>query len=505
MSNESNLDLDIDNYSMNDFKKFFSLTDSDKILDVKKKIDETTNKLLFSDNEKYSNQTKKEILSFINQAKEIIILKYDNNSNLSILNLQNKQNITKMASGAPHFVQAIDEVLEKYVNPSEFDVRTRLIVLNSIYSDFGLSNTNANTYTFTFAENIKNVLGLSLAAVQYPNVELAFSDYKGNNLLYIQENYTNTIDANSNPTTEIVDGKSATIRLPSGTYSAFPSVSTIIIAGLNQYQNDFASALQFQINSALGYPTNGTDSATTSIFTLPRYHVTINPNSFQTTISNNLNPDISQYPLALAFSESFNGNTNFFSNFTMIFDKPTWSSNSTNVCTIGFDTNNPKDPNFPTLVQGFQSNNLQYRSLGYQMGFREIILQGSNVYTSLSIYNSNIINYVYFSLEDYIPNRIDNVTAFFANSVFDKDILALVPITSPAFTSTLDSGANFIFKTRNYSGPVNLNKISVTFFDPNGFVSQLNGTPFSFALELKIQYENPTLKTMQFGFSEASI
>lgn len=503
MSNESNLDLDIDNYSMNDFKKFFNLTDSDKILDVKKKIDETTNKLLFSDNAKYSNQTKKEILSFINQAKEIIILKYDN-SDLSILKLQGRSNMTNMVSGGPHFVQAIDSISEKHVNPSDFDMRTRLIVLNSIYSDLGLTSGSTNTYTFTFPEHIKNVIGLNLAAVQYPNVELAFSDYKGNNLMYIQENYTNTIDANSNPTTEIVDGESATIRLPPGTYSAFPSVSTLIIAGINQYQSDFASALQFQINSALGYATSGTDGATTSIFTLPRYHVTINPNSYQTTISNNLNPNTTQYPLALAYSESFVGNTNFYSNFTMIFDKPTWSSNSSNVCTPGIESN-PKDPNFPTLTQGYEFNNLQYRSLGYQMGFREIINQGSSSYTSLSIYNSNIINYVYFSLEDFIPNRIDNVSALFANSIFDKNILALVPITSAAFTSTLDSGANFIFKTRNYSGPVNLQKISVTFYDPNGFISQLNGTPFSFALELKIAYENPANKNLKVGFDEAAI
>ena len=145
------------------------------------------------------------------------------------------------------------------------------------------------------------------------------------------------------------------------------------------------------------------------------------------------------------------------------------------------------------------------------MGFREIINQGSSSYTSLSIYNSNIINYVYFSLEDYISNRIDNVTGMFSNSVFDKNILALIPITSPAFTSTLDSGANFIFKTRNYSGPVNLQKISVTFFDPNGFISQLNGTPFSFALELKIAYENPAItgknaiKGLGVGFDESAI
>jgi hypothetical protein len=312
--------------------------------------------------------------------------------------------------------------------------------------------------------------------------------------MYIQENYTNTKDLNGNPNTTAVDGNSATIRLPPGTYSvtAFPPV------------------LQNQINLALGYPTTGTDSSTTSIFSQPRYSVSINPNSYQTTITNNLNPITTQYPLSLAYSKTLNGNNNFSCNFTIVFDKPTWTSNASSVCTPGLQDNG-LDPGFSATTQDFESNTLQYRSLGYTMGFRNIINSGGSSYTSLSIYSSNIINYVYFSLDDHTKNRIDEVTGIFFNSLLDKNILALVPITSAAFTSSLDSGANFIFKTRNYSGPVNLKKFTVTFYDPNGFITQLNGTPFVFALELKIAYENPSLikaksdAGLQVGFSEAAI
>lgn len=480
MSNELNLDLDINNYSMNDCKKFFKLVDGDTDLDKKNKIDEVTNKLLFSDNFNYNNDEKKEILAFINKAKDIVVSK-------------NSLKTNKMASDEPHFVQEINTYPEKHVNQAEFNYKTKLLVLNSIYSDTGLSSANINTYTFTLPENVKNVVGMTLAAVQYPNVELAFSDYKGNNLMYIQENYTNTTDQNSNPTTSNVDGNNATIRLPPGTYS----------------NENFSAELQKQINLSLGYVATGTDSATTSIFALPRYGVSINPNSYQTTITSNLDPTYTQYPLALAYSKTLNGNNDFFSQFTMVFDKPTWTTNASNVCTPG-SQDNPLDPNFKSVTEGYANNNLQYRSLGYQMGFRSIIYSGSSFYTSVSIYNSNIINYVYFSLEDYITSRIDEVTGIFFNSLFDKNILAVIPITSQPFTSTLDSGANFIFKTRNYSGPVNIQKVSVTFYDPNGFISQLNGTPFTFALEMKIAYENPAIKDfalsgLEVGFSEASI
>jgi hypothetical protein len=465
MSNELNLDLDINNYSMNDFNNFFNLTEYDKIQDIKQKIDETTNKLLFSDNAKYNNNTKKEIISFLNKAKDIIISRKDSKT-------------TKMVSGSPHFVQAINSLPDNYVNQAEFNYKTRLVVFNSLFNDLGFAGDNTNTYTFTFPEHIKNVIGINLSALQYPNVELAFSKIKGNNLLFIQENYTNDF----NITTQ-VDGNSATIELPDGTYSI----------------TDFPAVLQKQINVALGYPTTGIDGDSTSIFTLPRYYVSINPNSYRTTISNNLNPNTTQYPLALAYSKSLNNNNDFFANFTIVFDKPTWTSNASNVCVPGIGENK----------KNYLEDTLPYSSLGNQMGYRNIIVTGASTYTSISIYNSNIVNYVYFSLEDYIPNRIDNVSGLLLNEVFDRNILALVPITSAPFTSNLDSGANFIFKTRNYTGPVNIQKITVAFFNFNGALTELNGIPFSFAIEFKIAYENPaskaTVKNLGVGFDETAI
>ncbi len=489
----SNFDLDINNYSINALKKFFALNDSDTRITAKKKIEELAGILLSSENIKHDPIATHKLLSFVNQAKEVVLSKYNTNLESTILKLDEQKNMTNMASGSPHFVQEINAHPEKYVNQSEFNYRTRVIVLNSLYSD-NATNSSGNTYTFTLPDNIKNVTGITLAALQYPNVELAFSDYKGNNLMYLQENYTNTTDLNGNPTTSNVDGLNATIRLPSGTYSV----------------TNFPPVLQNQINLALGYPTTGTDSSTTSIFSQPRYSVSINPNSYQTTITNNLDPVNTQYPLSLAYSKNLNGNNDFLSNFTLVFDKPTWTSNAESICVSGLE-NNPQDPNSTTLTQAYENNSLQYRSLGYQMGFRNIINSGGTSYTSLSIYSSDIINYVYFALNDYVSNRIDEVTGIFFNSLLDKNILALVPITSPAFTSSLDSGANFIFKTRNYSGPVNLKKFTITFYDPNGFVTQLNGTPFVCALELKIAYENPsviksiTTPGLQVGFSEAAI
>jgi hypothetical protein len=490
----SNFDLDINNYSINALKNFFALNDLDTYNTANKKIEELSGILLSSGNIKHDPIAKHKLLSFVNQAKEVVLSKYNTNLESTILNLNEKKNMTSMVSGSPHFIQEINAFPEKYVNQAEFNYRTRLIILNSLYSDSGTSSTGNNTYTFTLPDNIKNVTGVTLAALQYPNVELAFSDYKGNNLMYLQENYTNSTDLNGNPTTTNVDGENATIRLPPGTYSV----------------TNFPPVLQNQINLALGYPTTGTDSSATSIFLQPRYSVSINPNSYQTTITNNLDPVNTKYPLSLNYSKTLNGNNNFSSNFTLVFDKPTWTSNAESVCVSGLQ-NNPLDPNFTNLRHDYENNSLQYRSLGYQMGFRNIINSGGSSYTSLSVYDNNIINYVYFALDDYVSNRIDEVTGIFFNSMLDKNILALIPITSEPFTSVLDSGANFIFKTRNYTGPVNLKKFTVTFYDPNGFITQLNGTPFVFALELKIAYENPSIiKTkaeagLQLGFSEAAI
>ena len=42
------------------------------------------------------------------------------------------------------------------------------------------------------------------------------------------------------------------------------------------------------------------------------------------------------------------------------------------------------------------------------------------------------------------------------NGVLDSNILAIIPLNSGLFTTTFDNNSNFIFKKRDYFGPVDI-------------------------------------------------
>jgi len=333
------------------------------------------------------------------------------------------------------------------VNPVDVQYKTYMLVFNSGLCDNALTLSEDTAYTFTLPKPMKNVVQLKLAALQYPNVQYTFSSLRGNNILEIFEQTTNL-------------------------------ARTIIIPGGNYDITQFPSILEYQINMAFdgsyALPTPTPNSGYTPPYPFPspqvppnRYSVTINPYTYQTTITNLLGIP-----------------------FTLILDKPTWATNVNRVC--------PRTTSAtvaPELL--FENNVLRFQTLGYGCGFRKIIYatnasgNPSSSYTSESVYDNQIVDYIFFSLNDYQLNRTDGVIGVFPNFYLEDDIMAIVPVTSAPFTSFLDSGANFIYKTRNYYGPVNISKIDVQFYGPFGIPIPLFGSQFSFTIEFKVQYDNP--------------
>jgi hypothetical protein len=78
----------------------------------------------------------------------------------------------------------------------------------------------------------------------------------------------------------------------------------------------------------------------------------------------------------------------------------------------------------------------------------------------------------------------------FQNQLFDNNILAIIPITTPAFTSTFDNNSNFIYKTRNYFGPVNISKISIKLTNQFGFPINMYSSDYVFCLQTVDIYNN---------------
>ena len=484
--------LNIDNYSNDDLKQFLKLDMNNfvNIDTINKKADDLIDKLILS-NPNSDAKEKKDMLKFINQVRNKLIgNQVLGPPSLGLLNPGPGPSVLKHSpfnefsspaySKEPHFVQNTYAVNKRSPNQIDIPYRTRLCVFNTIFSDEFLTETAPQTlngdvtgaidFTFPLVNPIKNVIGMSLSALQYPNVQPTFSIQKNNIYMFVAVHG---------------GGPQAVVQMSNGYFTAAT----------------FAPILERNINFALynSYVTpnlNMYGQVETPNFN-NAFAVVANPNTNRITIMNTNNAD-----------------------FTMIFDMPVWDNGYTvydasanefipNVC-------GQKSPYQSELPLYYANNKLQPNSLGFQMGFRNTVYQepyqdaqlnpalnGSNMggqplvyspvksYTTESQYNDANGGYIYFCVNEFNNNRLDDVTGIFQNSFFDNNILALVPVTSPHFTNTLDTGADFIFKARNYTGPVDINRIVVSLYDANGIKISFNQYPFAFALEFKILYDNP--------------
>lgn len=74
-----------------------------------------------------------------------------------------------------------------------------------------------------------------------------------------------------------------------------------------------------------------------------------------------------------------------------------------------------------------------------------------------------------------------------------KDILAKIPNTSTTYCIIFEDSSDRIFKSRNYFGPVKLNKLRIRLLDDNGRVVNLNNSDVVISLEIEsldVPYKN---------------
>jgi hypothetical protein len=136
------------------------------------------------------------------------------------------------------------------------------------------------------------------------------------------------------------------------------------------------------------------------------------------------------------------------------------------------------------------------QTMGFLMGYRELEYLGNNSYTSESIFINTYSNYLYFVLDDYTGSQtVSNTYGLLGPAGFlDSNILAVVPISSNLFSTTFDNNSNFIYKKREYFGPVDISRITVKLTNQRGNIVNLQQTDWSFSIQVKTIY-NLTEKT----------
>jgi len=438
---EQNFDLDINNYNTNDLLSFFKLDENYTFDDLSTRelsiIEEVTKA-----NSKYATKYKFDIVNFIKSAKEILIsLKHELETNNEIAKNTNKLASSAINKGRDDSVGKIinpfyvHPALEANINPLHgidgynYSTTTSVYVFNTAARNDFFTSSPASC-VFDLPLNWTNVIQLTLTSANIPNVMYAFNNETGTNQIYIEEDYT---------------GLSGIVTIPEGNY--VPYTIQGLLAVLPIVNASFPDVLTKAINTTLG---SGT-----------RFKVVFDPSNYSMTITNS---------------------TYSFSMNTIIKDPPVLCSTYSNSFNSNNDNINETDKT--------NINTLKYvQTMGYLMGYREIYYSGQQSYTTESIFNNVYSNYLYFVLDDHTGSQTtSNTYGILGQGVLAQGILGVIPISSGVYTTTFDNNSNYIYKKREYFGPVNISRISIKILNQKGHLVNFHGADFSFAIQVKTIY-----------------
>ena len=265
MQSNKNIDLDLDirNYSKEDLFSFFKISDDFTETDLNEREKEISIAIMKADGPKYTPEYKFTVLNFVKTVKDIL------KSNIMGDSLQEKfghpviekihhepsrpvppsaqpNNVGRLMN--PHSTHPTFQYMSiPFHSSNGYNTSTTITnyVFNTKFRDEYFKSISTNsTYSFP---TIKNVISVSLAALQFPNVIYTFSDAKNTTQIYIKDDTT---------------ANEAIVVIPDGNYT----------------KAEFPIALEKAINEqVLGVYIPGGPN----IFT-----VEIEPNTIHTVISN---------------------------------------------------------------------------------------------------------------------------------------------------------------------------------------------------------------------------
>jgi len=338
------------------------------------------------------------------------------------------------------------------MNPFDRTTISKVICIDSVFRD-SPETTSAESFSINLPDNLERVISLSLTSINLPNTWFNISDDSTLNTFYIK---TFNVQGMTYDTMH-------TITIPPGNYNATQMKNTL--------NNIFSN-------------TNG----------LRLIWVDINPVTLKTTFraktSNDPGPTF--YPFDINSTKT---SPNFY--YEVHFQS-----------IIADDDILDCD----TSATAGTKLTLDYRNIGYILGFRKTdyvvtknatfedthSLLGNTIthycmLESEGIFDTNIIDYVFLELDDFNNNFITNtVISRTQTGYIGNNILARIPVYStPQMQQVagLDHPGNHtMFKTRDYFGPVKIEKIAVRLIDKQGDLVKLRGNNFSFTIDVTLQY-----------------
>lgn len=441
MNELSGIDFDINHYTQNDMLKFFKVSNSYTKEELEKKETELTMAIM-SPKQTFDTNYRFRLLNFIRTMKDVLISRIQNSYTTDNFD----EPIIKIKEMDPPRIPLPSEFpnnVGRIINPESTHPSLQSMSIpkksvNAYNTNIRVTNYVFNTkfrddYFNTVAVNstftfptVKNVLTLGLNAMQFPNNVFAFSLSNRTTKIFIRNEITNA---------------EATVTIPEGNYD----------------QNDFPPVLEKAINEQIvgEYNPAGPNE----------FSVSIDPSTFFTTISN------SQYPFTMKMIIDYGSDV-------------ATSCENYSLYSRRFKVTDA-DP-----ITGENPSNFT-NSLGFQIGYRETEYYGQKSYTSEGCFDSTYSDYIYLGVNEFANvNYFENTVGVLPSSLLNKNILGVIPIRSPQFTSTFDNSSDLIYKTRSYLAPVDITKLNIQLISPTGRLINNQQSEFSFVLQMTTLFDN---------------
>lgn len=432
----SNIDLDINNYSVSDLEQFLKLKKKYAPKDVDYQEAYIREQLLSSGH--IHPRFKSDFIEFLQLAKDrILTARFGPSDNVPTQIPKNwkldpldtplsKEPMSREQELVSHpnntFVQSMQsEFYAGTLNPLNTRIISKYLTIDTRFRENLSSKTS--DFTVQLPTRMNKVVSMQLSALEMPLTFYGISSTYGNNFLYIFASQQFVIDG---PLTD----SDIVVIIPDGNYTSADLVKKIndLLAPLDDAGNlaEPDSVFSF-IHLALDVNQDGSGSG----------KVTIQP-AYNTPLG-------------------------------------------TSIKCLGLD--------FRRNISGERDNVDITTKLGWNLGYTSATYCGSPYYVADTPIQTASMKYVYLAIDDYQHNVNKLFLTAYHNTNLNENILARISLKTANFTTLMENNYKLITEPRTYFGPVDVQKLRIQLFDDHGRPLNTNSANYSFVLLFKMVYD----------------
>jgi hypothetical protein len=429
------LDLNINNYTIKDLERFFSVDSSNKTYtaaDIELREAEIRETLLSSGH--IDKKFKRDLIMFLETAKDwLTVAKCKNTSSIKPYRntTKNDRFTSDQYPASREAMPRTDELMVRqetpYVNtynseyfpgimnPLKTRVITKCLNIDTRFRENRISS-NSSDFLVTLPVRLQKVVSMQISAFEFPVSFYGISSKYGNNYFYIEA------------TSDIGPGQT------------FVEQRTVVIKDGNYNASDLIN----EINNSM-IPT---DTSGNSLFNYIQFLVDISETGSGTG------------KVSVAPIDSLQGET---------------------ITSIFLD--------FTRDINGLPDKTPVTSKIGMNLGFLKRKYEGAISYTSETLIEPANIRYLYLAIDDFNNNVNNHFISAFNQSILSPNILARISVKGSYFSLMMETDLLLSTQPRKYFGPVDIQKLHIQVYDDHGRILDTNNSNFSCCILFKMLYD----------------